>query len=127
MLILYETMTGNVKRFLGKTGLSYQPISSVDRVQEPFVLVTNTIGFGDAPETVKEFLMKNGNYLVAVAASGNRNWGNNFAHAADVVSKSYHVPILYKFELGGTAEDVAEFQERVKALAERSDQNKVLY
>ncbi|MET1248236.1 class Ib ribonucleoside-diphosphate reductase assembly flavoprotein NrdI [Sporolactobacillus sp. STCC-11] len=127
MLILYETMTGNVKRFLAKTGLVHEPISSSDRVHEPYVLVTNTIGFGDAPEQVKNFLKKNGQYLVAVAASGNRNWGQNFAHAADVVSQMFHVPVLYKFELGGTAEDVVEFRERVKALAERSDKVKILH
>jgi protein involved in ribonucleotide reduction len=127
MMILYETMTGNVKRFLAKTGLDHQPISSVDQVNEPYVLVTNTIGFGDAPDHVKDFLERNGQYLIAVAASGNRNWGRNFARAADVVANMYHVPVLYKFELGGTEKDVIEFRERVKALAERSDKVKILY
>lgn len=127
MRILYETMTGNVKRFLAKTGLDHQPISNVGSVDEPYVLVTNTIGFGDAPDQVKDFLKRNGSCLVAVAASGNRNWGHNFAHAADVVAEMFHVPVLYKFELGGTAEDVVEFRERVKALAERSDKVKILH
>ncbi|MCO7176068.1 class Ib ribonucleoside-diphosphate reductase assembly flavoprotein NrdI [Sporolactobacillus kofuensis] len=127
MRILYATMTGNVKRFLAKTGLAHQPISSVEKIDEPFVLVTNTIGFGDAPDQVKDFLSRNERNLVAVAASGNRNWGRNFAHAADVVAAMYHVPILYKFELGGTDHDVIEFRERVKALAERSDKIKILH
>ncbi|MCL1631134.1 class Ib ribonucleoside-diphosphate reductase assembly flavoprotein NrdI [Sporolactobacillus sp. CPB3-1] len=127
MRILYETMTGNVKRFLSKTGLDHQSIGNVDQVHEPFVLVTNTIGFGDAPEQVKAFLQKNSRYLVAVAASGNRNWGRNFAHAADVIAQLYNVPVLYKFELGGTDQDVAEFRERVKALAERSNQVEIVH
>lgn len=127
MLILYETMTGNVRRFLAKTGLPHEPISNRPAVEQPFILVTNTIGFGDAPESVKAFLAKNGRFLRAVAASGNRNWGRNFARAADVISSAYRVPVLYKFELGGTADDVIQFRERVKAFAERSDQNKVLY
>lgn len=126
MLILYETMTGNVKRFLAKTGLPHEPISSRQAVDQPFILVTNTIGFGDAPESVKAFLRKNGRLLRAVAASGNRNWGRNFARAADVISSAWNVPILYKFELGGTAEDVIQFRERVSALAERGDQIKIL-
>ncbi|CAM3025509.1 class Ib ribonucleoside-diphosphate reductase assembly flavoprotein NrdI [Sporolactobacillus spathodeae] len=127
MLILYETMTGNVRRFLAKTGLDHQPIESVDLVSEPFILVTNTIGFGEAPESVHYFLRKNGTQLAAVAASGNRNWGKNFAHAADTIALEYHVPILYKFELGGTEEDVIKFRERVKVFDERSNQVKVIY
>ncbi|MCO7127292.1 class Ib ribonucleoside-diphosphate reductase assembly flavoprotein NrdI [Sporolactobacillus shoreicorticis] len=127
MRILYATMTGNVKRFLAKTGLAHQPISSADPIDEPYVLVTNTIGFGDAPDQVKDYLKRNGRYLIAVAASGNRNWGSNFAHAADVISDLFHVPVLYKFELGGTEKDVNEFRERVKALAERSDKVKILH
>lgn len=127
MLILYESMTGNVRRFLSKTGLSFQPISRTDTVDQPFILVTNTIGFGDAPECVKHFLARNGRYLRAVAASGNRNWGRNFAHAADVIAETCHVPVLYKFELGGTAEDVVNFRERVRAFVERSDQAEVIH
>lgn len=126
MMILYESMTGNVKRFLEKTGLTFQPIGSPNPVDRPFILVTNTIGFGDAPDSVKQFLNRNGRFLRAVAASGNRNWGRNFARAADVIAAAYHVPILYKFELGGTAADVINFQERVRAFVERSDQAEVL-
>ncbi|MCI1882676.1 MAG: class Ib ribonucleoside-diphosphate reductase assembly flavoprotein NrdI [Sporolactobacillus sp.] len=127
MLILYSSLTGNVRRFLKKTGLPHRPIDSVDQVAEPFILVTNTIGFGDAPEGVKRFLQKNGRFLRAVAASGNRNWGPNFARAADVVAAAYHVPILCKFELGGSAIDVKNFTERVKACAERTGEVEVLY
>ncbi|MFT8319037.1 MAG: class Ib ribonucleoside-diphosphate reductase assembly flavoprotein NrdI [Sporolactobacillus sp.] len=127
MLILYETMTGNVKRFLAKTGLPHTPIESMETVSQPFILVTNTIGFGNAPDNVQDFLKKNGHYLVAVAASGNRNWGRNFAHAADALASAYHVPVLYKFELGGTAEDVIKFKERVNAYDERSNQTQALY
>lgn len=126
LLILYESMTGNVKRFLDKTKLPHQPIDSVKEADRPFILVTNTIGFGDAPERVKQFLVKNGHYLRAVAASGNRNWGRNFARAADVIAAAYHVPVLYKFELGGTIEDVTKFRERVRAFAERGDQTEIL-
>lgn len=116
--ILYETMTGNVRRFLAKTGLPHQPIESVDTVDEPFVLVTNTIGFGQVPETVSHFLRKNGRYLAAVAASGNRNWGQNFAKAADIIAVQFGVQVLCKFELGGTDADVTYFKERVKAFDE---------
>ncbi|RYL95690.1 class Ib ribonucleoside-diphosphate reductase assembly flavoprotein NrdI [Sporolactobacillus sp. THM7-4] len=125
MLILYHSLTGNVRRFLAKTGLPHEPITRNETVDQPFLLVTNTIGFGDAPDRVKVFLRRNSRFLKAVAASGNRNWGTNFARAADVISAAYHVPILYKFELGGTTDDVIQFKERVKALAERSNEVEV--
>ncbi|RYM06208.1 class Ib ribonucleoside-diphosphate reductase assembly flavoprotein NrdI [Sporolactobacillus sp. THM7-7] len=127
MLILYHSMTGNVRRFLAKTELPHEPISRRKAVGEPFLLVTNTIGFGDAPETVKTFLRQNGRHLIGVAASGNRNWGANFARAADVIAAAYHVPVVYKFELGGTATDVIQFRERVKAFAKRSDKIEITY
>ncbi|MTT30738.1 class Ib ribonucleoside-diphosphate reductase assembly flavoprotein NrdI [Terrilactibacillus sp. BCM23-1] len=121
MLILYETMTGNVKRFLNKVGLEHQPIDRQSHIDEPFILVTNTIGFGQPPESVTEFLSYNGHFIRAVAASGNRNWGPNFAHSADVISAKYNVPILYKFELGGTLQDVMTFRERVNAFDRSND------
>ncbi|WKB37352.1 class Ib ribonucleoside-diphosphate reductase assembly flavoprotein NrdI [Terrilactibacillus sp. S3-3] len=126
MLLLYETMTGNVKRFLEKVGL-HEHITEKPFVNEPFILVTNTIGFGESPESVKVFLRQNGRHLAGVAASGNRNWGKNFAHAADVIAAEFQVPILYKFELGGTAEDVTNFRERVKAFAEHRNKAEVPY
>ncbi|MFD2617832.1 class Ib ribonucleoside-diphosphate reductase assembly flavoprotein NrdI [Terrilactibacillus laevilacticus] len=121
MLILFETMTGNVKRFLNKVGLEHQHIDSQPQIDEPFILVTNTIGFGQPPESVTEFLSNKGHLIRGVAASGNRNWGPNFAHSADVISAKYNVPILFKFELGGTSQDVITFRERVNAFDRSND------
>ena len=36
-----------------------------------------------------------------MAASGNRNWGLNFAKAGRTISEEYNVPLLMKFELHG--------------------------
>ncbi|MFT8872475.1 MAG: class Ib ribonucleoside-diphosphate reductase assembly flavoprotein NrdI [Sporolactobacillus sp.] len=127
MQIYYSTMTGNVRRFLRKTQLPCQSIQTVDAVVEPYVLVTNTVGFGEVPETVKRFLGRHSRYLVAVAASGNRNWGKNFAKAADVIAQAYGVPVLSKFELGGTAADVIKFKERVTAYDEAGNQSKIIH
>lgn len=51
--------------------------------------------------------------LQAVAASGNRNWGQNFAKAGRTISEEYNVPLLMKFEVQGTNNDVIEFKDKV--------------
>lgn len=117
MKIVYYSLVGNVRRFLTKTGLTIQPIGDYD-VDEPFVLVTNTLGFGVVPEPVSKFLERNGRNLVGVASSGNRNWGSNFGKAAETIAKECDVPVLLKFELSGTDEDVRIFTERVRDIDE---------
>lgn len=116
MLIAYYSLTGNVKRFIDKCGFIYVDITENQTLDEPFILVTNTTGFGQVPESVADFLKRNSENLVGVAASGNRNWGANFAKAADLISERYGVPIVHKFELSGTENDVKIFTERVESI-----------
>lgn len=80
-----------------------------DKIDESFILVTPTYGFGAVPDTVKDFLRVNSYNLFAVASSGNRNWGQNFARAGEYISNDYSVPLLMKFELHGTPEERAQF------------------
>ncbi|GAB2670562.1 class Ib ribonucleoside-diphosphate reductase assembly flavoprotein NrdI [Paenibacillus thermoaerophilus] len=117
MLIAYASRTGNVRRFIEKLGMRSLQVDENTTVQEPFVLVTYTTGFGQVPEQVKSFLDRNSKYLKAVSASGNRNWGQVFAASADSISRAYGVPVLHKFELSGTQRDVAKFVEGVNLLA----------
>jgi len=111
LIVVYYSLTGNVRRFIEKTGLPAIELRPELIVNEPFILVTPTIGFGQVPEVVAEFLRLNQRGLRAVAASGNRNWGPSYAGAADVISEQYGVPIALKFELAGTAADVINFRE----------------
>jgi len=119
MLIAYDSRTGNVQRFVQKLGPEWrcvriQPDLTLD---EPFVLVTYTTGFGQVPEKVEAFLARNHALLRGVSASGNRNWGDYFARSADLISQRYNVPIVSKFELSGTGRDVELFQREVAAIA----------
>ncbi|MEK4267916.1 class Ib ribonucleoside-diphosphate reductase assembly flavoprotein NrdI [Bacillus sp. FSL W8-0940] len=118
MLIAYYSLAGNVRRFVAKTGLPAAEIKADMLLTEPFVLVTGTYGFGQVAGTVWDFLADNGDLMAGVAASGNRNWGRNFAKAADLIAEEYGVPIVHKFELAGTAEDIRIFTERVRAIDE---------
>jgi protein involved in ribonucleotide reduction len=110
MLLVYDSLTGNVQRFIRKIP-QFPSVKITPNlvVNEPFILVTYTINFGQVPQNTKQFLERNGHYLKGVASSGNRNWGTTYCKAADILSNTYHVPILLKFELSGTDNDIKQF------------------
>ncbi|MGG1312625.1 MULTISPECIES: class Ib ribonucleoside-diphosphate reductase assembly flavoprotein NrdI [Cohnella] len=116
MLIAYDSKTGNVRRFISKVDMPAVQIDEEMSLDEPFVLVTYTTGFGQAPERVLKFLKRNYRQLRGVSASGNRNWGDGFAKSADKIASMYGVPVITKFELSGTAKDVEHFVRGVNAI-----------
>lgn len=128
MIIAFDSKTGNVRSFVAKL----QAVMDVEAIQitgdlvmdEPFVLITYTTGFGQPSPLTTAFLkhQKHG-LLQGVMASGNRNWGLEiFAKSADVVANLYHVPILHKFELRGLPSDV----EKAKTAIEQTQMEKAL-
>lgn len=123
MLIAYSSMTGNVNRFVQRLSFPAVNLREIEQIDEPYVLVTYTFNFGNVPQEVSAFLEKNPNHqrhLLGVAASGNRNWGALFARAADVIAANFHVPVLHKFELAGTEEDIQIFTEKVREIEQIS-------
>lgn len=126
LLVYYSSNTNNTKNFVEH--LQYQnkriPISFKDDpliVDVPFILVTPTYadraGKGAVPKQVIRFLNNevNRSNIKAVISGGNRNFGEMFGVAADVVSYKCEVPILYKFELRGTT---TEFETAQKIIEE---------
>lgn len=125
MIIAFYSMTGNVRRFIknSKAGEHFgtyeiRVANKDEPVDEPFILVTSTYGFGGVPAEVKSFLRVNHQRMVAVASSGNRNWGANYAMAGEHISNEYSVPLLMKFELHGTPGEREEFIEKAGAIHE---------
>lgn len=129
MKVVYFSFTGNVRRFIQRTELEdtleITQANCTDRIDEPYILVTGTIGFGEVPEPVQSFLNQNSEHLEAVAASGNRNWGQNFAKAGITISEDYQVPLLMKFEVQGTNRDVEEFKVKVGQVNEDYGREKI--
>lgn len=117
MMVAYDSRTGNVRRFVHKLNLPSVQIDEALKLNEPFVLITYTTGFGEVPPKVNRFLENNESFLRGVSASGNRNWGTGFAKSADTLSSRYQVPIVCKFELSGTERDVEQFLKEVAPLA----------
>ncbi|SCS29361.1 class Ib ribonucleoside-diphosphate reductase assembly flavoprotein NrdI [Staphylococcus caeli] len=117
MKVVYFSFSGNVRRFINKTELAdVMEITQNNcdgKIDVPFILVTGTIGFGEVPQPVQSFLDVNHDLLRGVAASGNRNWGQNFAKAGRSISEKYQVPLLMKFEVQGTQSDISEFKDKV--------------
>jgi ribonucleoside-diphosphate reductase 2, operon protein nrdI len=116
MLVVYDSKTGNVKRFVKKLNMKAVSVDERTEVDEPFVLITYTTGFGQVPEKVNDFLKRNHKMLRGVSASGNRNWGAGFAKSADTIADQYGVPVILKFELSGTSQDTQQFVERVRTI-----------
>ncbi|WP_110650269.1 class Ib ribonucleoside-diphosphate reductase assembly flavoprotein NrdI [Salinicola peritrichatus] len=116
-LVYFSTKSGNTRRFVEKLGLPAKriPLSRDDqplRVDEPYILVVPTYGDGDprtsVPAPVIRFLNDehNRSLIRGVIAGGNTNFGSAFGLAGRVVARKCQVPLLYRFELMGTAEDV---------------------
>ncbi|WP_195536382.1 class Ib ribonucleoside-diphosphate reductase assembly flavoprotein NrdI [Bacillus paralicheniformis] len=118
MLVTYESMTGNVRRFVRKLEQKMQiktmEITEDLKVAEPFIHITYTIKFGQIPEKTQKFIHNNKDFLYGVCSSGNRNWGSYYAAAADKLSQHYQVPVLLKFELSGSDSDLDKLIQEVK-------------
>lgn len=115
-LVYFSSRSENTHRFVEKLGLAAARIPLRDetlRAKAPFVLVVPTYcgegGKGAVPKQVIRFLndAENRGNLRGVIAAGNSNFGATFGRAGDVISARCGVPYLYRFELLGTAEDVA--------------------
>ncbi|MFI0395908.1 class Ib ribonucleoside-diphosphate reductase assembly flavoprotein NrdI [Paracoccus jiaweipingae] len=110
-LAYYSTASGNTRRFIERLGLPALEITRDAVIDRPYVLVVPTYaddaGRGAVPKPVIHFLNNPGNraLLRGVIAGGNRNFGQFFACAGDVITKKCGVPCLYRFELAGTPED----------------------
>lgn len=124
MIAYFSSSTQNTHRFVQSLGLESYRIPTSPKegllLEHPYVLILPTYAGGDGRgavvKPVKRFLNnpQNRNLLRGVIAGGNRNFGESFGYAADVISSKCNVPILYKFELAGTDEDIKKVSEGVR-------------
>lgn len=123
MLIVYASRTGMVRNFVNKTEFDKVFIDSPAQVvDKPFILVTYTDKFGEVPDVVSEFLEHNKHNLLGVASSGRKIWGKDlFARSGDKISEKYNVPLILKFEMSGTKNDVQNFSEGVLKIYDKLD------
>lgn len=116
-VVYFSSQSGNTHRFIQRLGLGalripISPKTEAPVVEKPFVLITPTFadadGNGAVPKQVIRFLndVKNRELLRGVIGTGNTNFGRMYAIGGRVVAKKCNVPLLYRFELLGTDEDV---------------------
>ncbi|MEC3957355.1 class Ib ribonucleoside-diphosphate reductase assembly flavoprotein NrdI [Nocardia sp. CDC153] len=128
-LVYFSSASENTHRFVERLDVPAVriPLHTADslRVDNPYVLIVPTYGGGRhvlggqrsdkefVPRQVAKFLNDPHNraLLRGVIASGNTNFGDTYCYAGDVISRKAGVPYLYRFELMGTAEDVARVRE----------------
>ena len=114
MKIIVYSLTGNCKRFVDMCEIPEEDVFHLQDIDYDvdfdYILITPTFGFGEVPAAVSKFLVENYMYLKGVVGSGNKNWGERFANASEIISKEYDVPLLMKIELHGSKKDISEFK-----------------
>ena len=121
-LIYFSSVSDNTHRFVAKLGArsARLPLLTKDptlQALRPYVLVLPTYGGisgrGAVPRQVIKFLNneENRSLLRGVIGAGNTNFGETYCLAADIVAAKCEVPVLYRFELMGTSDDVDRVQQ----------------
>lgn len=114
MLIVYCSMTGNVRAFVKKLNKLNESIATLELkngkevVSEKYLLITHTTGKGEIPPKLVEFLknINNTEKCLGVVGSGNKNWGLNYCKGAYLASIIVAKPVYHTFELKGNEGDV---------------------
>ena len=132
-LIYFSSRSENTHRFIARLGLPAARIPLEDRerlrADEPYILVVPTYGGGGTagavPRQVIRFLNDEHNraLLRGVIAAGNRNFGEGFCRAGDIIAHKCQVPFLYRFELMGTGQDIDNVRKGVSEFWQRQPQN----
>ena len=127
-LIYFSSASGYTRRFVQKLGIAAArlPLRTVQPTllaTRPYVLLLPTYGGtaaqpgaaakGAVPKQVIKFLNNehNRSLIRGVIGAGNTNFGDSYCLAADIIAVKCKVPVLYRFELMGTSEDVAKVNE----------------
>ncbi|CAH0535755.1 Protein NrdI [Vibrio stylophorae] len=130
MILYYSSASGNTQRFIDK--LTHPAIRipidaplEAQQVNQPFILICPTYADGDGQGAVPKAVIETLNqaqirrYLVGVIGSGNRNFGQHFARAGQIIAAKCQVPLLYRFELSGTAQDQQRVDHGISAFLQQ--------
>lgn len=112
MLIIYDSLTGQTKRFANQLGYQTMHIKLYEgKPKDHIFLITRSINFGKVPETTTKFLETYKDQVVACAVSGNKNWGSNYGKAGETIEQLYNIPLILKFEASGFKEDYEKIRQ----------------
>lgn len=133
LIVYFSTRSENTHRFVQRLGLPAVriPLDEKEHIEvaEPYILIVPSYGGGGTagavPRQVIHFLNdpQNRQWIRGVIAGGNRNFGEAYGRAGDVIAQKCHVPCLYRFELLGTATDVDNVRKGVSEFWQRQPHN----
>jgi protein involved in ribonucleotide reduction len=127
-VVYFSSVSENTKRFVDKLGLtSFRiPLSSQEAEASTYdkdcVLVTPTYGGGNDNQTVPKQVIKflnnpeNRKHVKAVIAGGNTNFGEHYGKAGEIIAHKLGVPLISRFEVLGTPDEVSQAKERIAEL-----------
>ena len=117
-LVYFSSQSENTHRFVTRLGLPAPRIPLDARQQlhidQPYILVVPSYGGGSSrgavPGQVIQFLNDEANRrgIRGVIAAGNRNFGAGYCLAGSIIPNKCQVPCLYRFDLMGPPEDIAQ-------------------
>ncbi|MDN0089182.1 class Ib ribonucleoside-diphosphate reductase assembly flavoprotein NrdI [Yersinia nurmii] len=131
-LVYFSSSSENSHRFVEKLRLPAIriPIAGAReklKVEQPYILLVPSYGGGSSigavPIQVIRFLNDPHNRALirGVIAAGNTNFGDAYCLAGEIISHKCQVPYLYRFELLGTDEDVANVRKGVTEFWQRQN------
>ena len=133
LLVYFSSTSENTHRFIERLGLPAVriPVNERERIEvdQPYILVVPSYGGGGTAGAVPRqaicFLNNDHNraLLRGVIAAGNRNFGEAFCRAGDVIAAKCQVPYLYRFELMGTSQDIENVRKGVTEFWQRQPQS----
>ncbi|MGP5382331.1 class Ib ribonucleoside-diphosphate reductase assembly flavoprotein NrdI [Glutamicibacter arilaitensis] len=134
-LIYFSSVSENTKRFVGKLEMDVARIPVFATEPQlistaPYVLLIPTYGGEHGKRSILPQIMKflqveqNRENLRGVIGAGNTNFGAYYCIAAKRIAQKCNVPVLYKFELMGTSDDVLKVKEGLETFWTPASQNR---
>ncbi|RCW63170.1 class Ib ribonucleoside-diphosphate reductase assembly flavoprotein NrdI [Saliterribacillus persicus] len=121
MLLVYMTITGNVKDFIERVDMKsheINPTNPFHEVSEDYIVVVPSYE-NMITEEVSDFIDYKGNreHLLGFASSGNLNFDDLYCVNAKELSAKYSKPLIFTFEYAGTDKDLENFKKEVNKIA----------